>query len=546
MAKINLLALGGLDEKQRRLYILEIDSKIYILDSGIYQPLNNDFGIRQIVPNIEYLKLNKDKIKAVFLSSSNRMNIGSLIQIINLKKDVEVYGSKVTIDALPILFGKNVNNWNTKIINNQVNVAGIEVKPIKIASTIPGTLGYQFHTNDGNILYMTDYIIDSIKEFNINQIVELNKLSNNNLLLITDSSNSTEKIAISSKFRIKDLVSKYLKQSKRFVITIYEDEIINAVELIELAKENKRKIFFKSKTLLSLLKMMMKNKAIEEFPIRSFEEFNENESNKSIVVLSGTRTKLYRSVELIIESHNKKDFAFDKNDIVYFAALPQPGNEHIFADVTNKIAIIDPDVVKPSSEEKKLFGTTEFDIRNLINLVRPRFVMPVSSYYKQLKEVHDIAIIAGMNKKNIIIGENGEIFTINKGVYEGVSQKIKEKEIEPMVVESIGDPSINNDLIEERKTLGKDGVVTISFIYQTETALLASDIDIQMKGLVISKGNDDVLNKLKEMVYEAADTYHETNQKITKSIPQLRKAMSRVFRENFKKVPTLIFNILEE
>ncbi len=545
MAKINILALGGLDEAQRRLYILEIDSKMFILDSGIYQPLNNDFGIRQIVPNIEYLRLNKDKIKAVFLSSANRMNIGSLIQLINLKQDIEIYGSKTTIDSLPIFFKQYSKDWNTKVLDKETEVAGVKVNPVNTASTIPGALGYQFNTNDGNILYMTDYIIDSIKEFKVNQIKELSNVTKDNLLLITDSSNAVEKTPIASKLRIRNQVAKHLAKPNRFVATIYEDEIINAVELIQLAKESKRKIFFKSKTLYSLLKMMMDNKVIEEFPIRSTEQYKKEEANKSIVVLSGTRTKLYRSIELIIEANNEADFAFTSEDIVYLAALPQAGNEHVFADVTNKLAIIDPEVIKPNTDEKKLFGTTEFDIRNLIDLVNPEFIMPVSAYYKNMLAVENIAINAGMNKKQVILADNGEVFTINKKTSEGVTHKIKSKEIEPMVVESVGDSSINNDLIEERKALGKDGVVTISFLLKQEEQLITSDIDIQMKGLVMTRGNDEVLNKLRDMVYEAVDQYASTNQRATKAIPMLRKAMNRVFRENFKKVPTIIFNIAE-
>lgn len=543
MANINLLALGGLDEKQRRLYVLEIDSKIFILDSGMYQPLNNDFGIRQMVPNIEYLKMNKDKIKAIFLSSANRMNIGSLQQIVNISPKIEIFGSKTTLDSLVVFFGEEAKGWNTKVISKEHQVCGIKVKPIKVASSMPGALGYRFHTDNGEVVYITDYIVDSIKEFNVNQILELSNLSDDTLLLITDSSNSTEKTAISSKYRIKEGVSKYLGRNKRMVVSIYEDEIINAVELIELAKESKRKIFFKSGSLFNLLKIMMTNGDIAEFPIREYSQFKKEDAEKSIVVLSGTRTKLYRAIELIIEAQNETDFAFHEDDIVYFSALPQAGNEHVFADVTNKITRIDPLVIKPNTDEKKLFGTTEFDIRNVINVVKPKHVMPVSSYYRQLAAVKDIAIQAGVDPKKVIIGDNGEIFNINKGVYEGMVRRIKE--IEPRVLESTTDSSIDSTLIEERKELGKDGIVTISFLYKEDADVIASDIDIQMKGLVISKGNDDVLEKIKELILETSDQYYATNQKITKAIPQLRKALNKVFRENFKKVPTLQFNILE-
>lgn len=545
MAKINILALGGLDEKQRRLYILDIDSKIFIFDSGVYEPLNNDFGIQHFVPNLDYLKHNLDKIKGIFLSSANRMNIGSLLQVVNLKKDIEIYGSQSTLDSLDVFFGEKSKDWNKKTIvkNKTIEVGGIEVTGINLASSIPGTLGFSLKTNDGNILYLTDYIFDSIKEYNLSAIYELSSFVNqNNLLLISDSSLSTEKTALSSKFRIYDLVKKYMNIEKRFVITIYEDEIINAIELINLAKESKRKIYFKSNSLFSLIKIMMKNGDIEDYPIRKYEGADSYETN-SIVVLSGTRTKLYKSVELLIESHNKNDFAFETEDIVYFSALPQAGNEHVFADVTNKISRIDPTVVKPSTDDKKIFGTTEFDIRNVIEFLKPKYFMPVSAYHTQLIAAKEIAVQNGIDSKNVIIADNGEINQINKGINEGIQQRVKE--IESKVVESIGDDSISNELIEERKSIGKDGVITISLIYDVSKFVVSSDIDIQMKGVVISKGQEEVLEKIKELIIVTSDELSETKQHLKKGVPSLRKAMSKIFRENFKKVPSLIITIVD-
>ncbi|NQX83264.1 MAG: ribonuclease J [Mycoplasmataceae bacterium] len=546
MAKINILALGGLDEKQRRLYILEIDSKIFILDSGVYEPLNNDFGIQHFIPNMEYLSLNKDKIKAVFLSSSNRMNIGSLLEIVNIKPDVEIYGSKTTLDSLNIFFKGFAEEWK-KIIYEKgetKKISGIEIKAINMASVLPGTYGYQFKTTEGNILYFTDYILDSIKEYEVSSISGFLPLINDkNLLLISGVSMAKENEALSSKFKIKDLVKKYFNKKQRLVVVVYENEIINVVELIELSRKNKRKLFIKSRTMFSLITMMIANGDIKEFPVKKYSEYREEDSAKSIVILSGTRTKLYKTIDTLIEAHNKNDFAFEKNDIVYFAALPQPGNEHIFAGVTNKISRIDPIVIKPSVNEKKIFGTTAFDIRNMIDLLKPNYFMPVSAFYTQLSIAKNIAEQNGMDSKKIIIGENGEVFTINKGIYEGINYRVKE--IESKVIESVGDVSINSKLIDERKSLGKDGIAIISFIYNIKKLVIASDIDIQMKGVVLSKGQEDVLDKIKELIIRTTDELSETKQNVKKGIPLIRKLITKIFRENFKKVPNILFNIME-
>ncbi len=546
MAKINIFALGGLDEKQRRLYVLEVDSKMYILDSGVYEPLNNDFGIQHFIPNMEYLSLNRDKIKAVLLSSANRMNIGSLQQIVNIKNDVEIYGSESTLKSLDVFFKTDTSDWNTKIFNKgeTKNISGLDVKAIALPSIIPGAFGYQFETEDGNVLYLSDYIFDSIREFNVSPIGELSQLENQkNLLLISDVSLSTDTTAISSKIRIKNLASKFLLRKNRFIITLYEDEILNVVELMQLAKEHKRKLFVKSKTLFKLINIFKSTGELEDFPVRHYSDYKEEDRENSIIILSGTRTKLYKTVELIIEAHNKDDFAFEKEDVVFFAALPQPGNEHVFADVTNKISRIDPEFHKPEKEDKKIFGTTEFDIRNTINLIKPKFYMPVSSYFTQLDAAKNIAVENGVEENNVIVADNGEIFTITKGSTEGITFRVKE--IDSKVVESVGDESINNDLIEDRKIIGKDGVVTISFILNKEKLAIASDIDVQMKGVVISKGQEKTIEKIKELILDASDTQSETKQLVTKALPSLRKEINKVFRQSINKVPTLLFNIVE-
>ena len=546
MAKVNILALGGLDEKQKRLYILEIDSKIFILDSGVYEPLNGDFGIKHFIPNTDYLKQNRDKIKAIFLSSANKTNIGSVGEIINIKNDVEIYGSSTTIDSLKVFFGDKSNSWNKiKFEKGETkNIAGIKVKGINMPSIIPGTFGYQFETEDGNILYLTDYIFDSIIEFDVNPSREISEsLNNKTLLLISDVSKVDKNSSVSSKFRIKDLIKKQFLKEKRLIVILYEDEIINVVELMKLAKENKKKIFIKSEILFNLINIMIKNDDIEDFPIRKYESFRKEDELRSVIILSGTRTKLYKEIEIMIDTDNKDDFSFEKEDTVFISALPQPGNEHVFASIVNKLTRINPIVIKPNTIEKTLFGTTSFDIRNYISLLKPEHFMPVSSYYTQLSIAKNVAIENKVLDKKIIIGDNGEKFSIENGIYKGMTQK--GIEVASLILDNLGNDSITNDLIEERKMLGKNGVVSISFTYSPEKLVITSNIDIQMKGLVISKGKEDVMDKIKDLIIDTSDKLFENKNHINKGIPSIKKESIKIFRENFKKVPTLIFNVMD-
>jgi|GEM_PF-1679319 len=414
-----------------------------------------------------------------------------------------------------------------------------------MSSIIPGTFGYKFETKDGNILYLTDYVFDSIKEYNTTAMNYMTEMVNeNNLLLLSDSGRTGEVKSLSSNYRITNEIKSIINKNQRIIVALYEDEIINVVEIINIAKKNKKKIYLKSEILFKLIKIMMQNNEIEEFPIRLYSDFKKEDSDKSIVILSGTRTKLYRAIELIIEAHNANDFAFEEDDIVCLFALPQSGNEHVFANVVNKITRVDPKVITPKEGTKILFGTSRFDIRNYLTFLKPKYFMPVSGYFKDLLAAKNVAIENGMNEKNIILADNGEKFSFSNGEYEGLTQK--GIQVASLVMEANGDQSIDSELIETRKVLGKNGITSISFIYDPKEFVIKSDIDIQMKGVVITQGKENTLSKVKELILKSSEDAANKKIHISKLLPSLNKLISKIFRESFKKTPTIIFNIMDK
>jgi ribonuclease J len=104
MAKINIMALGGLDEASKNLLLIEIDSKIFIMDSGMYEPLKGKFGIQHFIPKLDYLETFADKVKGIFLTSGNKQDNGAISEIIKIIPHVKIYGSKVTIKSLELFF----------------------------------------------------------------------------------------------------------------------------------------------------------------------------------------------------------------------------------------------------------------------------------------------------------------------------------------------------------------------------------------------------------------------------------------------------------
>jgi ribonuclease J len=104
MANINVIALGGLDEIHKNLYLIEVDAKLFIVDAGMYEPLTANFGIQHFVPKLDYIDQMRDRVKGIFLSQANKLELGAITEIMKIVPKAPIYGSKETVEFIKLLY----------------------------------------------------------------------------------------------------------------------------------------------------------------------------------------------------------------------------------------------------------------------------------------------------------------------------------------------------------------------------------------------------------------------------------------------------------
>lgn len=543
MAKINIMGLGGLDEKNKNMYVLDVDSKIYILDAGVYEPLSNDFGIEHFVPKMTFLQENKDKVKGVFLSSANRQQIGALPQLVKIIPNIKIYGSKETIYSLEWFFGEQTKNWNTISLEpRHTEVDGIIIRPIILSASIPGTMGYIFKTPDGNVIYFTDYIFDTIKEYSTDLIDSLTSLSDQkNLLFMSDSLNANIKTSIAPNYRVTNHIESQFKKNNRIIASIYEDDIINIIELLVLAKKYNYEVAFTDDGFMNIVKFMLKDNEIGNISIKKINETNETDKNL-LIIITGTRTNLYSKLDICIETGFNEKNLINENDVVAFLSPPQAGNEHHHQDISNKISRIDPTFISVTSSEKLNVHPSQFDLKNYLIFIKPKYFMPIKGYYKELAKAAETGKESGLSKENIILANSGEIFEILDGNLKGMTRKIKE--IGNEIIESVNDSDIDLSVLEDRVSLGKDGLLTLSILINKDTKEILSNIDIQMKGVVFVKSQEQLLEKINNILKNTIEK-NKKDWKLNRVESILNKEISKLLRSEIKKVPLIMVYIKE-
>ena len=170
MAKINFIALGGVQENGKNLYILEIDKKIFILDCGLKHPSSELYGVDIIVNNITYLVENKDRIVGVFLSHAHDDHIGGVSHLLKEIK-TKVYGSKFTLTILKDrLLEDEVSYEEGQLIEvtnkSLLQFDYVSVRFFEVAHNIPECYGIAIKTEDGYIIYTSNYNFDQNAKIN--------------------------------------------------------------------------------------------------------------------------------------------------------------------------------------------------------------------------------------------------------------------------------------------------------------------------------------------------------------------------------------------
>ena len=249
---IKLMPIGGQAENGKSMYCLEIDDNWFIIDAGYRFPEVDKLGVVVIIPNFDYLKDNKDKIKAIFITHGHDDVMGALPYLLQ-EVNVPIYTTDLTADLIDQLLQRYMRHshvsYKYKIkrvnMNATIKVAGVEVDFFPITHSIPGSVGLAFLTDYGYIVYSSEFIIDfgAPERFrcNIQKMMEIGKKGV--LALLCESSYSKNDGYTSPNHKLTAKIESIFEDaSGRIIISSYAQNAFRTQEIAQLAKKYNRKI----------------------------------------------------------------------------------------------------------------------------------------------------------------------------------------------------------------------------------------------------------------------------------------------------------------
>ncbi len=506
MSKINIMALGGLNENGKNIYTISIDGKILIFDAGIKFAPDKMYGVDYVIPNFKYLKDNKDKILGLFITHPHRENMGALTDLIREIPDINVYATKYTSKIIEMDAKEEdveIKNLHVIDIHKKIDFKTFSVFPFSVTHSTPEAVGYSVNTKDGSIIYMGDFLIDPTMkgyyDMDLGKIAYIGKQGV--LCLLCESVFASKKGHTSPNHKLEGFFKSVIDKNKgRIIFTVLSLHIYTIQEIFNAVKGTNRKIVIMGKELHTIVNMSIDEGYIDA-PKSMIGDLTNLKDPDAVIIVSNDRETPYSNIGRIVNGYDKF-ITLEKTDTICFAEPSYDAYEKTVVKLLNEIAIKGVNIELIPKEKSVRHHASSEDIMMLIKLFNPKYYMPIKGEYRYQVENGALAERVGIKPSNILLKQNGDFVTIENGK---LVESDKSIFVDDVLIDGKSTEDVGGLVLKDREMLSSNGMVLICATLDKKNKNILVGPEITTRGFIYPKEND-VVEKIKEMTIDIIKT----------------------------------------
>ncbi|HMM19845.1 MAG TPA: ribonuclease J [Selenomonadales bacterium] len=529
--KLLIIPLGGLGEVGKNMTVFRCGDDMVVLDSGLAFPEEDMLGIDLVIPDMTYLFDNRDKIRAVVLTHGHEDHIGSLFHLLG-QVDVPVYGSRLTLGLVEgRLKEYNVSSSNLIPVapGDSIKAGPFEIGFIRVNHSIADALGIYFRTPVGTVVHTGDFKIDQTpvdgKMIDIHKFAELG--DQGVLVLLSDSTNAARPGYTKSERTVSEALDEHFRAAAgRIILTTFASNVPRLQQAINSACQYGRKVALLGRSMVTVVSKAVElgYMTIPEGVLIETDEIGRYADNRILILTTGSQGEPMAALSrLASKSHRSVELT--RGDTVLIAANPIPGNERSVGRIIDALMRLGVNVVYEKSSGIHVSGHgSQEELKLILNLVRPQYLIPVHGEYHMLKAHGELASKVGIPKENVFIGENGHVFEFTAGAGR-VAGKVTAGNV---FVDGLGIGDVGNIVIRDRRQLSQDGVLIVVVTLDKQRGSVLAGPDIVSRGFVYVRDADALISETRTIVKGVLERFE--NGPVTEWAPLktgIREALSK-------------------
>jgi ribonuclease J len=520
--KLRVLPLGGVGEIGKNMTVVEYEDRIVVVDCGLRFPTAEMMGIDLVLPDFTYLRENVDRIDAIIITHGHEDHLGALpwvIRDLGQDKIPVVYSGQLTIAmARSKLDEHKLRDVRLEVlpIGDVVEAGPFKLERIHLTHSIPDSSGVAITTDLGTILFTGDYKFDQTPvggaPADMSRLAELGRAG---LLLLCGDSTNVDRPGISES---ESLVGPHLDRvfshcKGRIVVTCFASNIHRVQQVVQAATANGRKVALVGRSMRKNINIgrSLGHIDIPEGMLVAPREIDQFPDEKMVIISTGSQGEPLSALRrMAYRDHPQVELK--RGDTVVFSATPIPGNERAVNETVDRLYHIGCEVVTPRDAPIHASGHGYAEeVKMMINLTRPKYVMPVHGDFKRMLIHGQLAEAVGVPAENIFRTENGTPLEIDEQ-----GARFGDKVQAGMIfVDGVDIGDVADVALRDRKMLSGDGIFIIVATVSEQDGSSVVPPEVLARGVPFLEGNTAFIGELREAVEDSLDRAAE--QQITET-----------------------------
>ncbi|MDD2509691.1 MAG: ribonuclease J [Syntrophomonas sp.] len=513
-SRVKIIPLGGLGEIGKNMTAIRYQDSILVIDAGLMFPEEELLGIDIVIPDITYLMENKDKVEAILLTHGHEDHVGGLPYVLK-EINVPVYGSRLTLGIVEEkLKEHNLGSVQLQTVRPRdlISIGPYEVEFIRVSHSIPDALAIALHTPLGIILHTGDIKLDQTPvDGEVVDFRKLAELGEKGVLVMLGDSTNADKVGFTMSEKVVGNTFDELfgKCEGRIIVTTFASNVHRIQQVISTAQKYGRKVAVVGRSMVNNVRIssQLGYMNIPDGILIEMEDIGKYPTGEIVIVTTGSQGEPMSALTRIATADHRW-VAIEPGDTVIISATPIPGNEKLVAKTVDLLFRQGAEVIYEKGAGVHVSGhASQEELKILLNLIRPRYFIPVHGEYRHLMKHAKLAESLGIPRSRIFVAENGQIIEVGKKKAV-TSGKVTAGKV---LVDGLGVGDVGNIVLRDRKQLSQDGIMIVVVTINKESGEVVAGPDIVSRGFVYVRESEKLIENAKEKVNEALEVCSKRN-----------------------------------
>jgi ribonuclease J len=547
---LQIIPLGGIGEIGKNMTAIRCGDQILVIDCGLAFPGADQLGVDLVIPDISYLLEHKEMVQGIILTHGHEDHIGSLAFVLK-QLNVPVYGTRLTIgftkgklSEYKVLDKAKLHTFGA---TDRFKVGLFDVEPFRVAHSIPDAVGFAVHTPAGTLVHTGDFKFDQTPvDGQLFDIARLTRIGQEGVLvLLSDCTNVERPGFVPSERFVSDAFDKIFQDApRRIIMACFASNVHRVQQAIDMSAKYGRKVALMGRSMernMEMAQQMGYLRVPEGTRIRA-DEIEDYFPQQVTVITTGSQGEPMAALSRIaVDDHRKLKIV--AGDTVIVSASAIPGNEDAVYRTINHLFRRGANVFYDTIAKVHVSGHGYAEeLKLMLNIVEPQYVMPVHGEYRMLHMYSNIAEEMGWPPEDIIRAEIGDIVEVGEDVA-GVIGRVEKSGA--VLIDGTGVGDVSDIVLRDRMHIGSDGFLVLVVGISQETGEIVSGPEVISRGFVYMDQSEELVEQIKQVIVEKIKHLPEEDNDWMIVQQDLRDAVSKFLYKKTARRPLILPILLD-